>query len=114
MVGSDSHISLLDWFADRPDEEFPPAGGSRYTLRLEQVTGILTEQVHPYVGTGAALKDGGFLTDHGPKHIDTVIQRASSLLAHPSQSFPQISAYEVYILLLAIHFHDVGNIFGRG
>ena len=105
--------SLLDWFAEQTSDSFPPDGGSSYTLRLQQVTGILNKQVHPHVGTGAALADGGFLTDHGPDHIDTVIRRATSLLAFPPEGFPQFSRYEIFILILAIHFHDVGNIFGR-
>ena len=73
----------------------------------------MNSQVHPHVGHGASLTDGGFLTDHGPDHIETVIRRATSLLSHPTEKFPQIRPYEAYILLLAIHFHDVGNIFGR-
>lgn len=113
MSAPNTQPSLLDWIASQPEKDFPPSGGSAYNVRLEHATGILNEQVHPHVGTGAALADGGFLTDHGPEHIDTVIRRASSLLAHPANTFPQFSAYEIYILLLAIHFHDVGNIFGR-
>ena len=73
----------------------------------------MNKQVHPQVEKGATLKDGGFLTDHGPQHIETVIRRATSLLSFPEKTFPQLTPYEVYLLLLAIHFHDVGNIFGR-
>ena len=39
-----------------------------------------------------------------------VIQRAGLLLGIGVE---QLSGYEIFILLLAIHFHDVGNIFGR-
>lgn len=105
--------SILKWFLDQPEEMLPPNGGSPYSVRLSHVTGILNKEVHPHVGTGAALAGGGFLTDHGPEHIETVIQRASSLLAYPDDLFPHFSAYEIYILILAIHFHDVGNILGR-
>ncbi|MCY4265881.1 MAG: hypothetical protein OXE78_13665 [Gammaproteobacteria bacterium] len=113
MSTLNSPPSLLDWFANQPENKFPPNGGSLYTIRLEQVTGILNSQVHSLVGVGAALADRGFLTDHGPDHIKTVIQRASLLLAHPESTFPQFTPYEIFMLLLAIHFHDVGNIFGR-
>jgi hypothetical protein len=51
-----------------------------------------------------------WLTDHGPKHISTVIQRASDLTRARE---PFLTPYEAYLLLVAIHFHDVGNIFGR-
>jgi len=39
-----------------------------------------------------------------------VIQRAGLLLNDRIQG---LSGYEIYLLLLAIHFHDVGNIYGR-
>ena len=108
-----SQPNLLEWFARQPKERFPPDHGTLYPDRLQQVTGKLNSEVHPHVAAGAALADGNFLTDHGPAHIGTVIQRASFLLSHPKCSFPQFSPYEIYILLLAIHFHDVGNILGR-
>ena len=104
---------LLNWLAGQPKDKFPDDGGLPYINRLTQATGILNDQVHPQVGTGAALADGGFLTDHGPKHIDTVIDRASFLLSYPKKLYPQFTPYEIYILILAAHFHDVGNIFGR-
>ena len=56
------------------------------------------------------VKNSSWLTDHGPKHIQTVVQRASELI---KTSQCDLSSYESYILLAAIHFHDVGNIFGR-
>ncbi len=116
MPGEDSPqqpSSLVDWLAERRDTEFPPHDGIAYPDRFENVSSILNRQVHPHVTHGATLADGGFLTDHGPDHVDTVIRRATSLLSHPMGTFPQLSPYEVYLLLLAIHFHDVGNIYGR-
>ena len=104
---------LTEWLANRPNSDFPPHGGIPYPRRFMNVAGLMNEQVHPHVGQGASLADGGLLTDHGPHHIDTVIRRASSLLSYPEDTFPQVSPYELYVLLLAIHFHDVGNIFGR-
>ena len=105
---------LLDkWLLEQPADQFPPDGGLSYTGRFQSVSGVLNSQVHPHVEKGAIMAGEGFLTDHGPKHIETVINRASWLLFHPVESYPQLSAYEVYILLMAIHFHDVGNIFGR-
>ena len=59
------------------------------------------------------LQDKIFLTDHGPNHTETVIQRAGELLADPAADYPQLTAYEVYLLLMAILFHDVGNLYGR-
>ena len=52
-----------------------------------------------------------YLNAHGEGHVDKVIQRASELL----QSNPEcaLTAYEGYLLLCAIQFHDIGNFFGR-
>ena len=116
MTTEDSNqctYSLAEWLAQREDKDFPPHGGMPYPRRFKNVAELLNDQTHPHVTHGASLADGGFLTDHGPGHIDSVIRRATSLLCYPKKTFPQVTPYEVYILLLAIHFHDVGNIFGR-
>lgn len=105
--------SLTDWFAVQPEKHFPQHDGIPYTRRFEDVAGLMNKLVHPHVEKGAILKDGGLLTDHGPYHVETVIQRAASLLSYPKDKFPHLSPYEVYLFLLAIHFHDVGNILGR-
>ena len=62
------------------------------------------------VTPGAVAVDGGLLTDHGPDHIQTVIDRASQL---SSTERCDLTNYEVFLLLAAIHLHDVGNIHGR-
>jgi len=64
--------------------------------------------VDPHVNAMAMLHDGGYLTDHGPDHVKTVIRRASQLA---EQQSCDLSPYEVYILLVGIHIHDVGIIF---
>jgi hypothetical protein len=48
------------------------------------------------------------LTDHGPRHVANVLQNAHLLLRDDA-----LSAHEMYLLLLSILFHDVGNILGR-
>lgn len=100
------------WLATRR-AGFPPAGGRPYPDRLKSVGDYLNSQIHPHVEKGAILQGDGFLTDHGPTHIQTVIERAGALLAYPEDEYPQLTPYEVYLLLMAAHFHDVGNIFGR-
>lgn len=67
-------------------------------------------EVNKDVTAGAVAADGGFLTDHGPEHIKTVIDRASQLTRTEKCN---LSNYEAFILLVAIHLHDVGNIHGR-
>jgi hypothetical protein len=50
------------------------------------------------------------LNDHGPDHIDKVIERASNLVDCKDCD---LSPFEVYLLLISIQVHDAGNIFGR-
>ncbi|MDF1671577.1 MAG: hypothetical protein P1U83_18425 [Roseovarius sp.] len=66
--------------------------------------------IHESVVAGAAARDGGLLTDHGPNHIARVGVMASSLV---DQMAAELSAYEAFLLLVAIQIHDVGNILGR-
>lgn len=104
--------TLERWLMDQTDG-FPKRGGLSYPKRLQAVSEYLGNEIHPQVEKGALLHDDGFLTDHGPQHIDTVIRRAGDLLSYPEDGYPHLKAYEVYILLMAIHFHDVGNLYGR-
>lgn len=112
MSDDESH-SLIEWICSQPEKSFPHDNGITYPERLESVIKYMNKEVHTHVEKGAALKDGAFLNNHGVEHIKTVIERADDLLSHPRESFPQLTAYEAYLLVLAIHFHDVGNIFGR-
>ena len=111
--------------AKRKDDDSYPRHDVDYYERFVKLDDHLNKHVHPSVNQGATAAGQAFanqettaadqkraiwLTDHGPKHIETVIRRASELAFAPD---PVLSPYEVYILLLAIHFHDVGNIFGR-
>ncbi len=52
-----------------------------------------------------------WLNDHGPEHVKTVIERASHLLNNGSKS--SLNAKEIFLLLMAIQLHDVGNFYGR-
>lgn len=51
-----------------------------------------------------------FLNDHGPAHIEKVIERAFSILNSTSS---ELTEFETFILLCAIQIHDIGNILGR-
>ena len=51
-----------------------------------------------------------YLNNHGIQHVQKVIEKASEIL---TQFECKITPYEAFILLCAIHFHDVGNILGR-
>lgn len=100
--------NLREWFLKRRAAQFPGRKRNYVTqfLAFEQ---YMFKDVHPQIEKMALAADGGFLTDHGPEHINTVIDRASFMLGVK----PVLSPYETYILLAAIHLHDVGNIYGR-
>lgn len=66
--------------------------------------------VHEEVVSGASSTDGGWLTDHGPKHI----ARVGSVAANISEQMgAELVPYEIFLLLLSIQVHDIGNISGR-
>lgn len=102
--------TLNEWLATCPTNQFPGSGATDYYERFKRIQDHLNQHVHPHVNAFAMRQDGGYLTDHGPDHIKTVIQRASRLAESPGCD---LSAYEVYVLLVGIHLHDVGNLFGR-
>ena len=82
-----------------------------YYLRFQGLDTYLNAEVHPTVNQGAAASGDGWLTDHGTQHITTVIRRASELVVDGESVL--LTPYEAFLLLTAIHFHDVGNVFGR-
>jgi hypothetical protein len=90
---------------------FPGNGSVDYFTRYSAIREALTNHIYPHVTAGAVLIDGeGYLTDHGEDHVMTVVDRASRLTATDTCT---LTPYETYILLVAIHLHDVGNIYGR-
>lgn len=100
--------NLVEWLRGRPDRDFPR--NKAYFPPYQSLADYLNKEVHPLVSTGAALSSGIFLNDHGPGHVQCVIDRASQLV---SAKECDLSGYEVYLLLAAIQVHDAGNILGR-
>ena len=82
-----------------------------YYRRFQRLDEHLNANVHPHINNGAAAKGDGWLTDHGTQHITTVVRRAGELLVDGKSLL--LTPYEAFLLLTAIHFHDVGNVFGR-
>lgn len=108
--------TLVDWLRDQQEknpQSFPGSGKVNYFNRFSIIEEYLNNEVHPYVNAGAMLHKDGYLTDHGPDHVVKVIERATELSKIAKSEECDLTSYEVYILLTAIHFHDVGNIFGR-
>jgi hypothetical protein len=55
-----------------------------------------------------------FFTDHGERHIQSVIQAASLLMNKPLNSESKdLSSLDLFLILSAILWHDVGNVLGR-
>jgi hypothetical protein len=52
------------------------------------------------------------LSDHGPDHIADVMKQVLAIISSDEKTH-ELSALDLYILLLAVLFHDVGNLFGR-
>lgn len=66
--------------------------------------------IHQEVVAGASATDGGWLTDHGPKHIEKVGSEAAKII---DQMGAELVPYEIFLLLLSIQVHDIANISGR-
>ena len=81
-----------------------------YYDQFIRIDNYLNHDIHSSVNVGATAREPIWLTDHGPEHIATVIRRAGDLVFAEECV---ITPYEAYILLVATHFHDIGNIFGR-
>lgn len=100
--------TLVQWLEQAPKESFPASYD--YAVRFKALGEYMDKHIHPVVTPMASLVDGGLLTDHGPEHVKTVIKRATELLR---VSDADLTPYEVYVLLVAIHMHDAGNSLGR-
>lgn len=87
-----------------------PSDDKDYPHAFYNIEQHLNTNIHNEVNLGAHLADNAVLTDHGIKHIETVMNRAEMIYNSFS---PNLIGYELYFLLLAIHIHDIGNIYGR-
>jgi len=100
----------LKYASENSATSFPFQGRINYWVRYTSIRDHLVTNVFSHVTAGAIIVDGGYLTDHGDDHVRTVVDRASRLVEAESCV---LSPYEIYMLLVAIHLHDVGNIHGR-
>lgn len=121
-------LPLTKWFFDGYENlhstQFPGGGKVHYDTVLKNAHNYLNEHVHPTVQQRAELIDEGiYLTDHGAKHIELVLSRVSDLVRTekslkseiPGRAIydPSLMPYEVFLITMATHFHDVGNMYGR-
>jgi hypothetical protein len=115
---------FFDGYANNHSTLFPGGGKVHYNTVLQNTHDYLNEHVHPTVQPRAELINKGvYLTDHGAKHIELVLGRISDLVrtekcikAGDSAREPYdqtLRPYEVFLITMAAHFHDVGNMYGR-
>ncbi|ELH0878480.1 TPA: hypothetical protein ACN3ZQ_002845 [Vibrio cholerae] len=98
-----------------------------YFDAYQEIVGDLRRNVYDSINAGLAAnsREQGLYTDHGKEHFDTVVLYAGQMLnLHHEGELEQISdkvtknqwvltPYELYLLLLGVRLHDVGNIYGR-
>lgn len=104
------NLYLDEWLVKKAPINRFPSYGRNYKSMYADMANVLETKYLAEVNTGALITDKSLLTDHGPNHIKTVIRRATALV---DVDTCQLTPYEVYILLCAIHFHDIGNMYGR-
>lgn len=86
--------------------------------RYSRILSYLRMEIYPNIDAGLAAlsEDSGFYTLHDQNHFDEVVKYAGELLRckdHNVKDFNLLSAYELFVLLVAIRIHDVGNMYGR-
>lgn len=99
-----------------------PQMNADYFAQYMQLLNIFRTEYYPKVDAGLAANSSepGLYTAHDSEHFDEVVLHAGelvnanmSLKAGFSFAASELNAYELYILLVAIRVHDVGNIYGR-
>lgn len=77
------------------------------TINKEESEEIRIRKTHELFASDPVI----FLNDHGPEHMEKVIDRANSIIFHFEKDPP--SEFEAFLLLCAIQIHDIGNVLGR-
>ena len=107
-LNSDSRLALF--LRDSLGHDSFPDDRINYYDRFVDIDNHLNQEIHSLVNAGANAQEPIWMTDHGPQHVETVIRRAADLTFN---DVCLLTPYESYILLLAAHLHDVGNVYGR-
>ena len=87
-----------------------------YVTQYKNIVGHLRKDFYGKIDVGLAANSDthGIFTFHDGDHFDEVVRFAGYLLGvKDGTEDVALSAYEIYILLVAIRIHDVGNIRGR-
>ncbi|XEG74760.1 hypothetical protein QA447_11200 [Pseudomonas sp. abacavir_1] len=89
-----------------------------YYIQYASFVNALRKDIYPNVDTGLAAnsEESGYYTAHNSEHFDEVVRYAGDLLGANDSSngtWSELTPYELYVLLVAIRIHDVGNLEGR-
>lgn len=112
----------IEFFAGAAkDRHSFPGTTLKYDDRYKSKVNSLQTSIYRSIDAGlSALSEdtGGIYTGHDSAHFDEVIKYAYMLLGKPkieekTSSLAGFSPFEIYMLLMAIRIHDVGNIVGR-
>lgn len=107
--------------AARPTEL--PQMSADYFSQYQQLLNVFRTDYYPKIDAGLAANSSepGLYTAHDSEHFDEVVLHAGNLIGAEASAARELTAvasvlnaYELYILLVAIRVHDVGNIYGRG
>lgn len=103
----------------KADQSAFPVMTLDYTVQYHGFVNHLRAHFYPGIDAGLAANSAehGFYTAHDGNHFDEVVRFAGKLLGittgEEDLELINLTAYEIYILLMAIRIHDVGNIEGR-
>lgn len=118
MSATQTPFPLEEYFskvANQKQDRFP--GNTNYWDHYWSMLTVLRDQFYKHINVGLAVHSGsiaGIYTDHSGEHFDEVIKYAGRLVGiDGDEENTFLSPYEVYLLLMGIRLHDVGNIFGR-
>ena len=106
----------LEKYVERCLSEALKSEGEELWARYRNTRADVVGQILPWIAANQPT-----LTDHGPKHVQDVIDNIALLLgfdndfneASSNRDACPLPPYEMLVLLLGAVMHDVGNILGR-
>ncbi len=87
-----------------------------YVVQYQGFVNYLRADIYGHIDVGLAANSNapGYYTAHNAEHFDEVVRYAGELLGViTGDESVSLEPYELYILLVAIRIHDIGNIKGR-
>jgi hypothetical protein len=109
-----SNSPLENHFKDKVSKGCSSLSGSHdYVAIYCNILDALQRNVYPAIDIGLT-QSGGVFTLHNKDHFDHVVRKAGELLGISLNTRCDLTAYELFVLLLAIRIHDAGNVYGRG